>query len=180
MSDASSLVRSLLIYGVCLPLAIFLGYLLATPMDTLSFALLGILFGILTIPIFLQWHHVWLIAFWNTNMVAFFLPGKPTIALVLCFVSLGISVLQHILNKRQKFLHVPTIAWPLIFLTAVVYVTARLTGGIGLQVTGGGSFGGKRYLLVFGAVIGYFALTARRVPLHKVKLYVGLYYLGAR
>src|ERR1700722_19347885 len=98
MTDASSLVRSLLIYGVCLPLAIFLGYLLATPMDVMSFALLGILFGILTIPIFLQWHHAWLIAFWNANMMAFFLPGKPTFALVMCLISFTISVLQHILN----------------------------------------------------------------------------------
>ncbi len=179
MSDASSLVRSLLIYGVCLPLAIFIGYLLATPLDTASFMLLGVLFGVLTIPLFLRWHHPWLIAVWNANMMAFFLPGKPSFAFVMCGISLTISVLQHILNKRIKFLHVPTIVWPMVFLTAVVLGTAELTGGIGLQIAGGQSFGGKRYLFVFGAVIGYFALTARRIPLQKVKQYVGLYYLGA-
>jgi len=179
MTDASSLVRSLLIYGVCLPLAVFVGYLLAAPMDVMSLVLLGILFGVLTIPIFLRWHHLWLIAFWNANMMAFFLPGRPTFALVMCAISLTLSVLQHILNKRIKFLSVPTIAWPLVFLTAVVLITAELTGGIGLQIAGGQSFGGKRYLLVVGAVMGYFALTARQAPQHKVNLYVGLYFLGA-
>ncbi len=178
MTDASSLVRSLLIYGVCLPLAIFVGYLLAAPMDVVSFSMLGILFGILTIPMFLRWHHVWLIAAWNANMLAFFLPGKPTFVLVMCAVSFGISMLQHILNKRLKFLYVPTFAWPLFFLTAVVLVTARLTGGIGLQITGGESYGGKRYLLVVAAVIGYFALVARQAPPHKVNLYVKLYFLS--
>lgn len=173
------MVRSLLIYGVCLPLAIVLGYLLAAPMDRMSFIMLGILFGVLTIPIFLQWHHVWLIALWNANMLAFFLPGQPQFALVMCGISLMLSVLQHILNKRIKFLYVPTVAWPLFFLTAVVLVTARLTGGIGLQVAGGENYGGKRYLLVIGAVMGYFALAARQIPPHKVKLYVGLYYLSA-
>src|SRR5258708_6455776 len=142
MTDASSMVRSLLIYGVCLPLAIVLGYLLAAPMDRMSFIMLGILFGVLTIPIFLQWHHVWLIALWNANMLAFFLPGQPQFALVMCGISLMLSVLQHILNKRIKFLYVPTVAWPLFFLTAVVLGTARLTGGIGLQVAGGESYGG--------------------------------------
>ncbi|HZQ45941.1 MAG TPA: hypothetical protein VFC07_02935, partial [Verrucomicrobiae bacterium] len=179
MTDASSLVRSLLIYGVCLPLAIFVGYLLAAPMDMMSFALLGLLFGILTVPLFLRWHHPWLIAVWNANMLAFFLPGKPSFALVMCGISLSISVFQHILNKRIKFLYVPTAAWPLFFLTVVVLVTARLTGGIGLQITGGQSYGGKRYLFVIGAVMGFFALTARRIPPQKVNQYVGLYYLGA-
>ncbi len=148
-------------------------------MDITSLVLLGILFGILTIPIFLRWHHAWLIATWNTTMLAFFLPGKPTFALVICAVSLTISVLQHILNKRIKFLYVPTVARPLIFLTAVVLATARLRDGIGLQIAGGQSYGGKRYILVLAAVLGYFALTARRISLPKVRLYVGLYYLGA-
>ena len=33
MSNAPALFRSLLVYGLCLPLAVFLGYLLATPLD---------------------------------------------------------------------------------------------------------------------------------------------------
>lgn len=179
MSDASSVVRALLIYGFCLPLAIFVGYLLAAPMDVASLSMLGILFGVLFIPILLRWHHAWLVATWNMTMLAFFLPGKPNFTLIMCVVSFTFSMLQHILNKRFKFLYVPSVAWPLFFLGAVVLYTARLRGGLGMQIVGGQSFGGKRYLFILLAVLGYFALTARRIPFHKVRLYVGLYYFGA-
>ena len=179
MSDASSLVRSLLIYGICLPLAIILGYVLATPLDMTSFVMLGILFGILIIPIFLQWHYAWLFLFWNTNMMAFFLPGKPSFAMLLCLVSFTISAFQHILNKRLKFIYVPTIAWPLFFLAAVVLITAYLRGGIHLNAAGSDTFGGKRYIDILVAIIGFFAMTARQIPLQKVALYVKLYFLGA-
>ena len=36
MSNALSIIRSLIIYSLCLPLAIFLGYLLAMPLDSVS------------------------------------------------------------------------------------------------------------------------------------------------
>jgi hypothetical protein len=179
MSDASSVVRALLIYGLCLPLAIFLGYLLALPLDNSSRVIFGVLFGVLTFPILLRWHHVWLIASWNTTMLLFFMPGKPTFTLLMIAVSLTISILHHILNKRFKFLYVPSVAWPMFFMAAVIIYTAKLRGGIGMQITGAEAYGGKRYFLILAAVLGYFALTARRIPLPKVKLYVGLYYLGA-
>jgi len=54
-----------------------------------------------------------------------------------------------------------------------------LSGGIGLHVPGSGSMGGKRYLLVLAAVLGYFALVAQRIPAHKADLYVKLFFLGA-
>ena len=39
MSNALTILRSLIIYSLCLPLAIFLGYLLAMPMDAVSFTI---------------------------------------------------------------------------------------------------------------------------------------------
>lgn len=178
MSDASSVVRTLLIYGVCLPLAIVLGYLLATPLDQQSMVMLGLLFATLTVPMFLRWHHVWLIAFWNASMFVPFVKGSPSVAMILGIISISISFLQHILNKRIKFLPAPVITWPLFFLAVVVLATAELRGGIGLRAAGGESYGGKRYLLVIGAIIGYFALTAKAVPFKKVKFYVCLFFLG--
>ena len=35
-SPSSSLIRTLLIYSICVPLAVFLGYLLAQPLDYAS------------------------------------------------------------------------------------------------------------------------------------------------
>src|ERR1700692_394104 len=124
MSNSFLLIRALIIYGVCLPLAVVVGYMLATPDDSASVLSLAIVFSLLTIPLFLRWHHQWLIATWNMSAVVFFLPGTPSIGLAICAVSLTLSLLQHTLNKNVKFVYVPTLAWPLAFLAAVVLATA--------------------------------------------------------
>lgn len=179
MSNAFSLFRSLIIYAVCLPLAIFLGYLLATPDDFVSFALVTLVLVSLALPLFLRWHHPLLVLTWNMAATAFFLPGSPSVWLVVCGISLLISVLQHALNKTHKFIHVPALAWPLILLALVAVVTAKLTGGIGIRSLGGHNLGGKRYIYLLAGIAGYFALTARQIPPHRAKLYVGMFFLGA-
>ena len=179
MSNAFSLFRSLIIYAICLPLAIFLGYLLATPDDLVSFTLVTLVLVSLALPLFLRWHHPLLVLTWNMAATAFFLPGSPSIWLLVCGISLLISVLQHALNKSHKFIHVPALAWPLIFLAVVVVVTAKLTGGIGIRSLGGHNMGGKRYIIFLAGIAGYFALTARQIPPQRAKLYVGLFFLGA-
>jgi hypothetical protein len=179
MSNAFLLFRSLVIYGICLPLAIFLGYLLATPLDVVTVSVVGLVLALLTVPLFLRWHYPWLILCWNMNAVAFFLPGKPGLAMVMCGISLMVSVLQHTLNKKIKFINVPTVIWPLLFLIVVVFATARLTGGIGLRVAGGDSYGGRRYLSLLSAVMGYFALTAQTIPPKRVVFYFCIFFLSA-
>ena len=67
MTSASSLLRSLLIYSICLPLAIFLGYLLAEPLTYSTFAGVGFVLFFLCIPLFLRWHHVMLAASWRRS-----------------------------------------------------------------------------------------------------------------
>ena len=131
MSNPLSLFRSLIVYAICLPLAIGLGYLLATPQDMMSSALLAGALGLLMLPVVLRWHHLLLIEFWNMGAVVFFLPCEPSFAMTMSVLSLGIAILQHALNRQQKFLHVPSITWPLLFLSAVILGTAFLTGGIG-------------------------------------------------
>src|ERR1019366_816338 len=79
MSNVSELFRSLLIYGLCVPLAVFLGYLLATPLEASTTLVVGITLFVLAIPALLRWHHVWLIAMWNCTALFFFLPGKPAV-----------------------------------------------------------------------------------------------------
>ena len=179
MSNAFSLFRSLIIYAICLPLAIFLGYLLATPDDFVSFAMVTLVLVSLALPLFLRWHHPLLVLTWNMAATAFFLPGSPSIWLLVCGISLTISVLQHALNKTNKFIHVPSLAWPLLFLAVVVLVTAKLTGGIGIRSLGGHNLGGKRYVYLLVGIAGYFALTARQIPPHRTKLYMGMFFLGA-
>src|SRR5438876_716257 len=70
---AFSLFRSLLIYSICVPLALILGYLISTPEDITSFTVVGLVLFFLLVPLLLRWHHVWLIASWNMSVVLFFL-----------------------------------------------------------------------------------------------------------
>lgn len=178
MTNAFSLFRSLIIYGICLPLAIFIGYLLATPTDPTTYGSVGLLLSLMTIPLFLRWHYPWLILSWNMSAGLYFLPGKPSFALAMIFASFSISLLTYVMNRNLKFISVPAIARPLIFIAIVVLGTAKLTGGIGLNVLGSDSMGGKRYITLLSAIIGYFALTAQHIPLRKANLYVSLFFLG--
>jgi hypothetical protein len=176
---AFPLLRSLIIYSVCVPLALILGYLISTPYDFTSFTVVGLVLFLLLIPLLLRWHHVWLIATWNMSMVLFFLPGRPLVWLPLAWISLLISFVGYTLNRKHKFIVVPQLARPLIFFAIVTVVTAKFRGGFGLQAFGSDTFGGKRYLLLLTSIAGYFAITSHKIPPQRVPLYVGLYLLSA-
>jgi O-antigen ligase len=179
MSNASALFRSLLAYGICLPLAVFLGYLLATPLDRTTISVVVVVVFVLVFPLLLRWHHFWLIAVWNMSAIVFFLPGKPPFWMVLAAASLGICILQYTLNRNMKSLSVPTVARPLVLLMLVVVFTMRLTGGFGLGSLGSDTNGGRFYVELLAAVAGYFAIINRRVPPKRAGLYVAAYFLGA-
>ncbi len=96
----------------------------------------------------------------------------------MAFLSFLIVLVQRALLRERHFIHAPSIILPLAFITVVVAVTAKLTGGIGLGALGGGSMGGKRYLMMFGAFTGFLAMISARIPPEKVKLYLGLFFVG--
>ncbi len=179
VTNSISLFRSLLIFGICVPLAIFLGYLLATPLDYSTFMLVGVVFFVLTVPILLRWHHFLVFICWNTSMVVPAVVGGPPFWLALSGLSLVIGVLQRALNKNIKLLNVPSLTWPLIFLAVVILVTAKVTGGIGFGAMGESVGGGKRYLTLLGGIIGYFAMTSQRLPAKGALLMASLFFLGA-
>ena len=134
--SAIGLPRNLVIFAVVVPLALCLGYLLSTPLHFNSMAIVGLVLTVLLIPVFLRWHHPFLVFAWNANITIFFLPGKPLLWMFFAAISFGITVLACILEKRLHFQHVPSITWPLLFLLMVVIITAKLTGGIGLRSLG--------------------------------------------
>src|SRR5688500_5374499 len=111
MSNSSLTSRTLVMFSVAIPLAIFLGYLLAEPDRLNSVRIVGLVFGVLSIPIFLRWHHPLVIFTWNAAISAFFLPGRPGFWMVFAGISFGITVLNCILNKEQRFQHVPALTW---------------------------------------------------------------------
>jgi hypothetical protein len=180
MNNASALLRTLITYAICVPLAVVVGSLVCSAANLSSRATLveaGLFILALCLPILLRWHHPLLIFCWNLPMTVFFLPGQPDVWLPMMALSLGISVLQRALNQNMRFLSAPQITWPLIWLAAVTLFTAEMTGGIGLHSMGNEVSGGKRYILVLAAIAGFYALSARRIPPRRAWLYIALFFL---
>jgi O-antigen ligase len=161
----SRLSRLIIAYIVAIPLALILGYLVAMP-GMASVAALGFVLCCLAAPLVIQWHHALLILAWNSAFILGFLPGQPPLWLVLAVVSFGLGALNHVLGFKS-FLRAPELTKPLLFLLGVILITAWIRGGIGTRVFGGSGFGGRNYAYVLGAFMGYFALTAQRIPSEK-------------
>ena len=165
-----------LAYFLAIPFALLLGFLATSP-DELTFMLLAMLLFCLALPLFIAWHHVLLIFFWNSAFMAGFLPGQPQFWLFFACLSFGISVLNSIMGRRV-FLPVPEMTRPILFLTIVVLATAWYRGGIGIRSLGGAAYGGKYYVFVLGAIVGYFALTGGQISLAKSRKMAALYFLS--
>jgi hypothetical protein len=86
-NNVPAAIRSLIIYALCIPLAVWIGYLLAMPADRSTFSYGGILALLFLTPILLRWHHFFLIAGWNFGLTIFFLPGTPPVWLLLTAIS---------------------------------------------------------------------------------------------
>lgn len=172
------LIRTLVIYAICVPLAIWIGFMVANPFDRATFSYAGILLLILLLPILLRWHHILMIASWNLGMTVFFLPGRPPLWLLMVALSLGLSLLHRTISEKARFLSAPSVTWPLVFFLGVVLMTAKLTGGFGLHSLGNEMAGGSFYVFLVMGILGYFALTAKQIPPQRVKLYVALFFLS--
>jgi len=178
MSNVHTLLRSLIIYAICIPLAVFLGYLLSDPLDRGSFVTVTVVLAVLCAPLLIRFHYPLMILSWNMIAILFFLPGQPQLFFATIAISFAISFTQRILNKEVQPIRVPALTWPVLAIAVVVFLTAMLTGGFGVRAAGSNVYGGKRYFYFFLAVIGYFALTARRIPREQAGLYVALFFLS--
>ncbi|MGP8019979.1 MAG: hypothetical protein ACLPRE_03155 [Limisphaerales bacterium] len=169
--------RTLIIFAVCVVLAIWLGLSLAGQLTYSSLLIYGVLGFILVFPLLLRWHYPLMLLGWNLAVVVLFMPGRPQLCLPLIAVSLFISVLQRMMSRESQFINVPQIILPLFFMFAVIVVTARMTG-FGLHVFGAEVYGGKKYFYLLIGILGYFALSAHRTPPERINLYLGLFFLG--
>lgn len=178
MSSMPVALRSLLIYLICLPLALFLGYQLTNPLSYEAVFTVGIVLGVLLIPVLLKWHRPILFFSMGAAMVVFFLPGRPKLGLVMVAVSLLISILQRTIQPNFRFLRVPELTWPLMAVLVVVFYTMLLRGGFGLSFFGARTAGGSRYLMLILGVLSFFALTAQAIPRERLNTYVALFFLS--
>ncbi len=171
--------RNLLILAIILPIAGLIGYLLADPMQMESMAAVGLIISVLLFPLALKWHHPALVFSWNASVIVFFLPGEPYLWMFLGLLSLGLTVLHRFLEPQFKPLNVPSITWSLLVLAIVVCVTAKLTGGVGIRSFGSSVYGGKKYIFIWFAILGYFALSMRAIPPEKAMLYSVAFFVGS-
>jgi hypothetical protein len=178
MNNAPAIFRSLIVYAICMPLAIMMGYLLTNPLDYSTAAIYGVFALILSLPILLRWHYPLMLLCFNTSIVVFFLKGRPDLGLVMMVLSLGISTLERILSSEKSFIRVPQITWPLICMVVVVLFTAKLTGGFGFRALGSEVYGGKKYVDLLAGIATYFAFTAQRISPKNARLYASLFLLG--
>jgi hypothetical protein len=169
--------RSQLIYALCLPLAVLIGYFLAEPLESGSIAIVVLVLSVLCLPLLMRWYHPLLVVSWNAIIVAVGVPGRPGIWMIMAMLGLLIAALNRSVNPQKRFISVPSLTKPMIFLVGVVGITAYLTGGIGLNVLGASRLGGKGYFYIATAIAGYFALTSQRIPPERVGLYIALFFL---
>lgn len=171
--------RTLLIYAVTLPLAVFIGWMVAGDLTRTSFAVLAAIVFVLMLPLLLKWHYPVMVFSWGTFITIFFLPGQPALWMLMAVLNLGIAVLNRIIQKRRVFLPAPAITATLLSLAAVVVITAKLRGGVGLHALGASTYGGKPYFYILAGVMGYFAFASQAIPTERAKLYVGLFFLSS-
>src|SRR5438270_9706560 len=104
MANTINIPKSHLIMGLCLPLAVLLGYFLAEPLDSASLGVVVFVLVILGVPLLMKWHHPMLILCWNAWMNPFFLPGSPGLWMIMAFASLLFGLLNRSVNPDKQFI----------------------------------------------------------------------------
>src|SRR5215467_4072236 len=118
MTTGSPGLRALMVYALVLPVALMLGYMLATPTDLSSLGTIALVLSIISLQLILKWHYELMLLSWNMLAVAFFLPGAPEIWLLAALISFTIALAQRTMTKEMRFISVPSITWPMIFILA--------------------------------------------------------------
>jgi hypothetical protein len=179
-TNPAVLMRVLITYAICIPLAIVMGYVLTdvgnNPTYSNLFAV-GVVVALVLSPIFIKWHYPIMIFGLGCPMTVFFLKGSPPLWEVVVIISLGIAIVERAVNSKKRFISAPSIVWPLIFTAAMALITAKLTGGIGLHTMGSDLGGGKKYITLFLGIATFFALISYKIPKERRSLYMALFIL---
>jgi hypothetical protein len=181
MTNPAAAMRVLITYALCIPLAIFMGYLMTevgNHPDYSNLFYVGLIAALVLSPIFIKWHYPIMVFALGCPMYLFFLKGYPPLWQVMVILSLGIAIVERTLNRDRHFMSMPSLTWPLLFIAATAIATAELTGGIGLHALGTAVAGGKKYIALLVGVATYFVLTSRPIPKAQRGLYVALLFLA--
>ncbi|HMJ89455.1 MAG TPA: O-antigen ligase family protein [Candidatus Acidoferrum sp.] len=174
----SALFRTLLVYGIVLPLAVVIGWMMSSPDDVKSLTVIGAVVFVLLLPVILKYHYGLLVFSWNASIIVFFLPAQPTFWALMVTINVFMAVCYRILQRRPLFTHVPMLTFSLLGLALVVLITAKLRGGIGMRSLGSGSYGGKQYFYLLMSILGYFAFASQSIDMAKIGRFTKSFYLS--
>jgi hypothetical protein len=171
--------RNYLTFGVCLPFAVLLGYHLADIQDPVSKFVLAAAIAGLSSPLLIRWYHPLLVLSWNMTAQVAFLPGAPLLWAFLSFIGLFFAIVNRSINPDNKIVHVPSLILPMVFFACVIFLTAKVSGGINILALGAtSSQGGRKYFYIIAAIAGFFGLTSISPSKDKAFIYVMLFYLS--
>lgn len=177
MDQNVAIPKAAIVAAVVVPLAAIVGFTLVNPMSHTAFAVVGGVALVLCLPLLLAHHQLLMLACWNSTLIIFFVPGQPHLATLLACGSLAIIVISRMVRKGEDAVRPLKLTLPLCLLAAVIVVTAVLNGGIGGRVFGTERWGLRNYVYIFGALVGYLAVTARTISRDQVWL-AALLYVG--
>jgi hypothetical protein len=177
MASPFAVTRNHLIFGLCLPLAVLLGYLLAEPFESTTLTIMVMVFAVLGIPVMMRWYHPLLVFSWHLAVYPMFLPGRPQLWVVMSVLGLFFAVLNRSINPDFRLSHVSSLTRPMLVLAVVVITTAVATGGVGLNIFGSSRVGGRGYVYLIAAIIGYFALSSRQIKSKHAGLFIAMFFL---
>src|SRR5438874_5683781 len=98
MANTINVPRTHLIMGLCLPLAVLLGYFLAQPLDSTSVAVVVLVLSMLCVPLFMKWHHPLLVLSWNACADPLFHPGLPALWMLIEKISRFFAILARMVD----------------------------------------------------------------------------------
>src|SRR5439155_10997903 len=144
--------RAHLIMGLCLPLAVLIGYFVAEPLDSSSLGVLMLVLAVLSMPILMKWYHPLLVFSFNAVFVFGFLPGGLPMWVFVAVIGFLFAALNRCMDSNHRLMIGGALPRALLCLGAVVAATALATGGAGLRALGSSSYGGKHYLNITAAI----------------------------
>ena len=181
MNNPAQAIRMMITYAVCIPLAIFMGYIMTevgNRPDYSNLFVVGLVAAVLVSPIFIKWYYPIMIFGLGCPMYVFFLKGNPPLGQVVVIIGFTLAFIERTMNSERRFIKATAMTMPMLYTVAMVLMTAELTGGIGLHTLGGDTGGGKKYVELFIGVATFFALISRRIPKEQRTLYIAFLFLA--
>ena len=174
--DSLSFQRTLVTYGVLIPVVLLLGYFIGAPSGARGYMLIALLFCIMMLPLMMNYHHIALVATWNAAFTLGFLPGLPKVWYVVALFSIVLTMMARIVHRKPLISYKP-LSLSMLFFAFTAIMTGMLRGGVGMKALGSQNYGGKAFVYILIAVIGYFALSFVKIPKRRVGICVLVFFI---